>query len=139
MPRNTRGVIDFPSNFFCMTCNASLLHRYQCYCDNDYGQCDNLGSCRFYFCNSCGTEEKVSQNQIDKENEQRGKDLRMENGEKPLDDEKRHWSEKEKDVLTGMLKKIATPGATWQSANELEFWETAKTLTATPLTSDGLS
>ncbi len=134
-----KGIIDFPSDFTCLTCNGSLVHRYECYCSNDFGQCENLGSCRFYYCTSCRTEEKVDQNQIDKENERRGKDLRMENGEEPFPDEQRHWSEKEKEVLTGMLKKIASPDAQWRSAQELELWETAKTLTASPITSDGLS
>ena len=146
MPRNTRGVLDFPTNYTCTTCSTSLVNRYDCWCSNEYGQCENTGaSCRFYFCHSCGTEEKVSKNQIDLENEQRGKDLRMENGQKPLPDEQRHWSEKEKDVLTGMLKKIATPDAEWKSANELErqsagtksLWQAAKALTSSPLSGDG--
>lgn len=134
-----KGIIDFPSDFTCLTCNGSLVHRYECYCSNDFGQCEQRPTCRFYYCTSCRTEEKVDQNQIDKENEQRGKDLRTETGEIPFPDEQRHWSEKEKDVLTGMLRKIASPDAQWRSAQELELWETAKTLTASPITSDGLS
>lgn len=132
-------ILDFPTNFNCLTCNTSLKHRYRCVCDNDYGQCENLGSCRFYYCNTCRTEEKVAQDQIDKENERRGKDLRMENGEEPFPDDQRHWSEKEKDVLTSMLKKIASPDAKWRTANEMDLWTHATKLTAMPLAGDGMS
>ena len=141
------SLIDFPSDFTCLTCNGSLVHRYQCVCDNDWGQCEQRPTCRFYYCTSCRTEEKVDQNQIDKENERRGKDLRTETGEIPFPDEQRHWSEKEKDVLTSMLKKIASPDAKWRSADEMErqsagtesLWTHATKLTAMPLAGDGMS
>ena len=93
-------------------------------------------------CPNCNTEEKVNQAEIDKENEQRGNDLTMENGEPARPDKERHWSEKEKEVLTEMLMKVASPDADWKSANELtslavteslDLWETSKTLTSSPL------
>ena len=112
-------IIDYPSNFTCMSCTNPLYHRYKCYCDNEYGQCENRPACSFYWCRTCNSEEKVNQEQIDKENEQRGNDLTMENGEPARPDEERHWSEKEKEVLTEMLMKVASPGADWKSANEL--------------------
>ena len=129
-------VIDYPSNFTCMTCNTSLSHRYQCWCSNEFSQCENRPECSFYWCRSCNTEEKVNQAQIDKENEQRGNDLTMENGEPARPDKERHWSEKEKEVLTEMLMKVASPDADWKSANELDLWAKAKTLTSVPLPSN---
>ena len=79
----------------------------------------------------------MNQAEIDKENEQRGNDLTMENGEPPRPDEERHWSEKEKKVLKEMLMKVASPDAKWMSANELDLWSKAKTLTSVPLSSNG--
>ena len=139
-------IIDYPSNFTCMSCTNPLYHRYKCYCDNEYGQCENRPACSFYWCRSCNSEEKVNQEQIDKENEQRGKDLKMENGESARPDKERHWSEREKEVLTEMLIKVASPDADWKSANELtslavteslDLWSKAKTLTSIPLPSNG--
>ena len=79
----------------------------------------------------------MNQEQIDKENDQRGKDLTMENGESARPDKERHWSEKEKEVLTEMLMKVASPDSKWMSANELDLWSKAKTLTSVPLSSNG--
>ena len=129
-------VIDYPSNFTCMSCNNPLSHRYACDCDNEYGQCENRPDCSFYWCRSCNSEEKVNQEQIDKENEQRGNDLTMENGEPPRPDDERHWSEKEKDIITEMLTRVASPNADWKSANELALCSKAKTLTSVPLPSN---
>ena len=70
----------------------------------------------------------------------------MENGESARPDKERHWSEREKEVLTEMLIKVASPDADWKSANELtslavteslDLWSKAKTLTSIPLPSNG--
>ncbi len=79
----------------------------------------------------------MNQEQIDKENDQRGKDLTMENGEPPRPNDERHWSEREKDIITEMLTRVASPNADWKSANELDLWSKAKTLTSVPLPSNG--
>ena len=114
----TRGIIDMPSSYLCMTCNKLLVHRYKCICENDYNQCENQGECSYYFCRNCKCEEKVDESQVKIENALRGKDLVTMGGLKPPPDEHRQWSDKEKSVLTEMLEKIATPGSVWESADD---------------------
>ena len=109
---------DISSTFKCMTCGNFLIHRYACNCNEHHGECVN-NDCVYWFCITCNSEEKVSEQQIIEVDKKRGNDVLTQNGDKPMPDDKRHWSEKEKNTLTSMLKKIASPDAVWLTSEEL--------------------
>ncbi len=115
--------VQFPSNFTCTGCHQILVHRYSCVCPIEIvahtGQCTGRGECSTWYCVACQAEEKIPTDQLDEENKHRGSDLVTLNGGEPLPDELRHYSEKEHDVLRGMLERLASPGAKWQSVDDI--------------------